>query len=153
MAHVAEDSQPRRSSSAMLSWPNVWTAQLSARHGVNVPHTLRQRSLRPTGAAVGSAEHLAASAHAVDLVRVLEVQRDGHHRRVGLDAVVEARPRLAKVVAPVHRAVLAASGRTEARVEGALVLRRDADVPAVGQGRETADLHVLPTDAAIGAAE
>src|SRR5262249_33572454 len=65
----------------------------------------------------------------------------------------EARPRLAEIRAPIERPVLAARGRAETGVEDAGIFWRDPDVAAVGERRETADLHVLPRRAAIGAPE
>src|SRR5437868_2123050 len=104
--------------------------------------------LAPRAAAVLGAEDLTGAADAVDAVGVGRVQRDGHHRRFRLDAVVEALPRLADVVAAVERAVLAAGGGAEARVQDTRVLRADADVAAVRQRREAAHLHVAPARAA-----
>src|SRR5438876_7728439 len=110
---------------------------------IDVLHALGQAMLAPRAAAVLGAEDLAGAAHAVDALGVGRVQRDGHHGRLRLDAVVEALPRLAHVVAAVERAVLAARGGTEARVHHARILRTHADVAAVGERREAPHLHVL----------
>src|SRR5216117_2494531 len=82
---------------------------------IDVLHALGRGILAPRAAAVLGAEDLAGAAHTVDALGVGRVQRDGHHGRLRLDAVVEALPRLAHVVAAVERAVLAARGGTEAR--------------------------------------
>src|SRR5438270_5577568 len=126
---------------------------LGAGERIDVLDAFRQAMLAPRAPAVLGAEHLARAADAVDAVGVGRVQRDGHHRRFRLDAVVEALPRLADVVAAVERAVLAAGGGAEARVQDTRVLRADADVAAVRQRREAAHLHVAPARAAIGALE
>src|SRR5256885_13932027 len=126
---------------------------LGAGERIDVLDAFRQAMLAPRAPAVLGAEHLARAADAIDAVGVGRVQRDGHHRRLRLDAVVEARPRLADVVAAVERAVLAARGGAEAREQHAWVLRADADVAAVRQRREAAHLHVAPARAAIGALE
>src|SRR5258708_9573339 len=109
--------------------------------------------LAPRAAAVLGAEDLTGAADAVDALGVGRVQRDGHHRRLRLDAVVEARPRLADVVAAVERAVLAAGGGAEACVQHTRILRADADVAAVRQRREAAHLDVAPARAAVGTLE
>ena len=67
--------------------------------------------------------------------------------------MIEARPRLAEVLAAVEGAVLAARGGAQAREERARVVGRDAHVAAVGEGGEAADLHVLPAHPAVGAPE
>src|SRR6266851_1660297 len=105
--------------------------------------------LPPRAAAVLGAEDLTTAAHAVDLVGVAGMERDRHHRALGLHAVVEPRPRPAEVLAAVERTVLAARGRAQARVERAWILRRHADVAPVGQGGEAPDLHVAPALAAV----
>src|SRR6267378_2592764 len=109
---------------------------------IDVLHALGQAMLAPGTSAVLGAEDLARAADAVDAIGVGRMQRDGHHGRLRLHAVVEARPRLAHVVAAVERAVLAARGGAQARVHHTRVLGADADVAAVGERREAADLHV-----------
>src|SRR2546428_7764690 len=120
---------------------------------IDVLHALGQAILAPRAAAVLGAEDLAGAAHAVDALGVGRVQRDGHHGRLRLDAVVEALPRLAHVVAAVERAVLAARGGTEARVHHARIFGTHAEVAAVGERREAPHLHVLPVCAAVGGLE
>src|SRR5439155_12109184 len=126
---------------------------LGAGERIDVLDAFRQAMLAPRAPAVLGAEHLARAADAIDAVGVGRVRRDGHHRRLRLDAVVEALPRLADVVAAVERAVLAARGGAEARVQHARVLRADADVAAVRQRREPAHLQVAPARAAVGTLE
>src|SRR5713226_4231461 len=98
----------------------------SARDRVDVLDLWRQRMLVPGPAGVLGAEDLTGAGDAVDLIGIAMMERHGHHRAVGLDAVVEARPRLAQIRAAVQRAVLAAGGRAETGVEHARVLGRDA---------------------------
>src|SRR5262245_41731376 len=112
------------------------TAASAAGEGVDVLHAVGQPSLVPRPAAVLGAEDLAAAAHAVHLIRIARMQGQGHHGALGLDAAVEARPRLAEVVAAIEGAVLAAGGRAQTRVEHARILRRHADVAGVGERRE-----------------
>src|SRR5437016_10742227 len=83
--------------------------------------------LVPRPAVVLRTEDLPGAAHAVDLVGIPWMERHGHHRALGLDAVVEARPGLAEVSAAVERSVLAARGRAEACVEDAGIVRRHAE--------------------------
>src|SRR5262245_60829235 len=97
--------------------------------------------LAPRASAVLRAEDLARAADAVDAVGVGRMQRDGHHGRLGLDAVIETLPRLAYIVAAIERAVLAARGRTETRVHHARILWAHADVSAIGERREASHLH------------
>src|SRR6266850_2806183 len=120
---------------------------------IDVLHAFGQAMLAPGTSAVLGAEDLARTADAVDAVGIGRVQRDGHHGRLRLDAVVEALPRLARVVAAVERAVLAARGGAEARIHHARILRAHADVAAIDERREPADLHVAPAPAAVGALE
>src|SRR5215510_2850900 len=75
---------------------------LAAGGRVDVLDVRGQPMLGPGAAAISRAEALARAAHAVDLIRIARVERDGHHRALGLDPVVEARPRLAQVLAPVE---------------------------------------------------
>src|SRR5213596_2330791 len=63
---------------------------LAAGDRVEVARAFRQAVLVPGPATVLGAEQLPESRDAVDLVRVAGVRRDRHHRRLGLDPVVEA---------------------------------------------------------------
>src|SRR5260370_36630963 len=123
---------------------------LGAGERIAALHAVRQAMLAPRAAAVLGAEHLTGAADAVDAVGVGRVQRDGHHRRLRLDAVIEALPRLADVVAAVERAVLAARGGAEARVQHARILRADTDVAALREPREPAHLQDARARAAVG---
>src|SRR5690349_5060308 len=78
---------------------------LAAGDGVAVAHALRQSALGPGLAAVARAEYLPDARDRVDLVWVFRVRHDSHHRRLGVDAMVEALPALANVVTAIHRAV------------------------------------------------
>src|ERR1700730_17846226 len=120
---------------------------------VGVLAARRQPMLVPAVAAVAGAEDLAAPGDAVDLVGIARMEGDTHHCRLGLDAAIEAPPAAAGIVAAIERAVRALRGRAEAGIQDARVVRRDADVAAVAQRREPADLHVLPAGAPIGAAK
>src|ERR1051325_183988 len=81
------------------------------------------------------------------------MRHDAPPRRLGLDAMVEALPGLADVIAAIDRPVGAARRRAQRRVHDLRVERRSADVAAIGQGREAADLHVFPMLALVAAAE
>src|SRR5262245_50269663 len=67
---------------------------------VGVLAARRQAMLLPAAAAVSSAEDLAAPGDAIDLVGVARMEGDTHHRRLGLEAVVEALPAAAEILAP-----------------------------------------------------
>src|SRR5439155_266055 len=75
--------------------------------------------LVPRPAVVLRTEDLPGAAHAVDLIGIPWMERHGHHRALGLDAVVEARPGLAQVspaaglfmTPPTSRALYSSSGR------------------------------------------
>src|SRR5207247_10105551 len=109
--------------------------------------------LVPRPAVVLRTEDLPGAAHAVDLVGIPWMERHGHHRALGLDAVVEARPGLAEASAAVERSVLAARGRAEACVEDAGIVRRNEEVAAIRERREAADVHGLPVGPALRAPE
>src|SRR2546427_3054655 len=109
--------------------------------------------LVPAMAAVSGAEDLAAAGDAVDLVGIARMEGHTHHRGLGLEAVVEAPPAAAGILAPKKRPIRALRGRAEAGVQDARVVRRHPDVAAVAQRREPADLHVLPALAPVGAAK
>src|SRR5271166_4134308 len=126
---------------------------LPAGHRVEVAGALRQPGLAPGAAAILRSEDLAEAGDAVDLVGVARMNRHAHHCRLGLDPVVEALPGLADIVAAIDRSVGAARRRAEAGVENFGIVRRDADIAAIGQRRKAVDLHVLPMRAAIVAAE
>src|SRR5436305_4874725 len=130
-----------------------WGLKLAASDGVAVAHALGQPALGPGLATVGGAEHLADARDREDLVRVFRMRHDAHHRRLGLDAVIEALPGLADIVAAIDRAVGAARRRAQRRIHHLRVERRGPDVAAIGQRREAADLHVLPMLALVAAAE
>src|SRR5438445_742317 len=83
----------------------------AAGDGVAVAHAIGEPTLAPALAAVLRAEHLAGPRDGVDLVRVFRMRDHPHHRRIGLDAVVEALPGLADIVAAVDGAVGAARRR------------------------------------------
>src|SRR5215469_14274833 len=91
--------------------------------GVDVAHALREMILVPGAAAIEGAEDLAATRHAVHLLRIARMQGHRHHGAVRLHPVVEARPGLAHVAAHVEGAVLAPRRRAEARVQRARILR------------------------------
>src|SRR5437899_11276258 len=109
--------------------------------------------LVPRPAVVLRAEDLTGTTHAVDLIGVPWMERHGHHGALGLDAVVEAGPGVAEVPATVERSVLAARGRAEACVEDAGIVRRHAEVAAIRERREAADVHGLPVGPALRAPE
>src|SRR6266478_7441638 len=73
----------------------------------------RQAMLVPAVAAVSGAKDLAAPCDAVDLVGIARMEGHTHHRRLGLDAVVEAPPAAAGIVAAVERPVRTLRGRAE----------------------------------------
>src|SRR5207253_3206859 len=83
-------------------------ASSAAGDGVDVADAFGQSGLVPAAASVLGPEHLAETGDAVDLVRVARMHCDAHHRRLGLDAVVEALPGLTDVIGPVDRPVGAA---------------------------------------------
>src|SRR5262249_56612271 len=58
--------------------------------------------LLPAFPAVTGAEYLAQPRDAVDLIGIARVQRHRHHRALGLDAVIDAPPGLAEVVAAIE---------------------------------------------------
>src|SRR5438132_7191844 len=95
------------------------TATSGARHRVHVLDPARQQRLAPALAAVARAEGLAAARDAVDVIRVVGIEGERHHRGAGLDAVVHARPALAETGRSVERAVLAAARRAQARAQRA----------------------------------
>src|SRR5438105_8329247 len=151
---------PRRSTSVSRSAvtssstdPRATTAPSGARHRVHVLDPVRQQRLAPRRAAVARAERLTAAGDAVGVAGVVRIERERHHRGAGLDAVVQARPALAEIGRPVERAVLAAGGRAQARVERAGIVGRDADVTGGGQRREATHLHVAPAPALVVALE
>src|ERR1700732_3518912 len=88
----------------------------AAGDAIGVAHPFRQAAFAPILAGVLGAEHLAGARYRVDLVRVARVQGHAHHRRVGLDVVVEALPGLADILALVDRAVGRARRRAQRRV-------------------------------------
>src|SRR4029077_17482624 len=118
--------------------------KLAARHAVGVAHAFREAVLAATLAAVLGAEHRTGARDAIDLVGVLRMDRHPHHRRVGLDAVVEALPGLADILAAIDRAVGAACRRGERGIEDFRVDRGGPDVATISLWRELADLHVDP---------
>src|SRR5262249_39680233 len=118
-----------------------------------VAHAVRQAVFAPALAAVLGAEYLTNARDGKDLVRVFRVQRDAHHRRIRLDAVVETLPGRADIVAAVDGAVGATGSGAQRRIHDLRVERRSADVAAVGQWRESADLHIGPMTALVGAAK
>src|SRR6516164_1973431 len=120
---------------------------------VGVVAAWRQSIFLPAAATVSRAKDLAAPGDAVDLVGIAGMESQAHHRGLGLDPMVEALPRAAEILAAVERTVGALRGRAEAGVQEPRVVRRDANVAAIAERRETADLHVLPALAAVGAAE
>src|SRR5215468_11108495 len=122
--------------------------RLAARDGVEVLDAVGQALFRPRPPAVPRAEDLPAAADAIDLLGVAPVQGHRHHRALGLDAMVEACPALAEILAAVERAVLASRGRAQAGVQVARIRRRDEDVAAVRQRREATDLHAPPARSA-----
>src|SRR2546428_12959037 len=97
--------------------------------------------LVPRPAVVLRTEDLPGAAHAVDLIGIPWMERHGHHRALGLDAVVEARPGLAEVSSAVERSALAARGRAEACVEDAEIVRGHAEVAAVRELYAAAGVH------------
>src|SRR6266545_5024807 len=129
----------------------IWAS--AAGDGVDILDARRQPALAPRPSTVLGAEDLAGPAHAVNLTRILMMQRDGHHRALGFDAAIEPRPRLPEVLAAVERAILTARGGAEACVEHARILRRYPHIPRIGERREAPDFHVPPDRAAIAAAE
>src|SRR6516164_115021 len=135
---------PPRLSKTEGSW-----LTLAAGDGVEIAGAFRQPVLVPGAAAVLRAEDLPEARDAVNLVRVARMDRHRHHRRLGLDPVIEALPGLADILAAIDRTVGAARRRAEAGIHDLGVMRRDADVATVGQRREPADLHVLPGLAAV----
>src|SRR6516164_3708117 len=139
---------PPRLSKTEGSW-----LQLAAGDGVEIAGAFRQPVLVPSPPAIQRAEDLPEAGNAVNLVRVARMHRHRHHRRLGLDAMVEAPPGQANIVGAVDRSVGAARRRAEAGIHDLGVMRGDADVATVGQWREPADLHVLPGLAAVVAAE
>src|SRR2546428_5615962 len=100
----------------------------SSGDGVDILDATGQRRLAPALAAVARAESLADARDAVDLVGIGGVQRQRHHRRPRLHAVVQAAPRLAEIGAAIERAVLAAGGGAQAGVERARIVWGHADV-------------------------
>src|SRR6266436_3777930 len=66
---------------------------------VGVLATRRQAVLVPAMAAVSGTEDLAAPGDAVDLVGIARVEGDTHHRRLGLNSMVEATPAAARILA------------------------------------------------------
>src|SRR6516164_2522631 len=88
----------------------------AAGDGVNVANTVRQASLAPRLATILCPEHLAKARDAVDLVGIARMHCNAHHRRLGFDAVVEAFPSLADILAAVDRPVGAARRRAEAGI-------------------------------------
>jgi len=131
------------------------SSRVSAQAGdrVEIARAFRQPVLAPSAAAILGAEQLTEARDAVDLIRVARMHHHRHHRCLGLDPMVEALPGLADIVAAVDRPVGAARRRAEGGIHDLGVVRRDADVAAVGQRREPVDLHVLPMLASIVAAE
>src|SRR5580658_7953657 len=93
--------------------------------------TLGQPVLAPALAAVLRAEDLAGLRGAIDLARVARMQRDRHHRLLGLDPVIKALPGLADIAAAENPAVKAAERRGERREHHVRVVRRGAQVAAV----------------------
>src|SRR6266850_6690241 len=89
----------------------------SSGEGVDILDAIRQERLAPALPAVGRAEHLRAARDARDVLGVARIERERHHRGTRLHAFVLARPGPAEVGALVERAVLAARGRAETRVE------------------------------------
>ena len=81
------------------------------------------------------------------------MRRDAHHRVVRLDAMVEALPGLADIVAAIDRAVGAAEGWAQRRIEHLRVVRRHAQIAAVAHRRIPPDLDISPMRAAIVAPE
>src|SRR5438067_12653120 len=77
------------------------------------------------------------------------MRRDAHHRVVRLDAVVEALPGLADIVAAIDRAVGAADGWAQRRIEHLRVVRRYAQIAAIAHRRIPPDLDITPMPAAI----
>src|SRR5262249_819555 len=120
---------------------------------VEVAGAFWQPVLVPGLTAVLRAEHLPEARDAIDLIGVARMDCDRHHRGLRLDPVVKALPGLADIVGAVDRTVGAACRRAEARIHQLGIVRRHADVAAVGKWREPADLHVLPALAAVVAAE
>src|SRR5262245_1384043 len=120
---------------------------------VGVLAARRQAMLLPAAAAVSGAEDLPAPGDAIDLVGVARMEGGTHHLGLGLQAVVEALPAAAEVLAPKQRPVGALRGGAEAGIQDPRVVRRDSNVAAVAQRREPADLDVLPALAAVGAAK
>ena len=80
------------------------------------------------------------------------MQADRHQRAVRLH-LVEALPGLADVLAAIERAVLRRGRHAQARIDRLGVLRRDADVAAVGERRIAVDPQILPGLALVLAAE
>src|SRR5437879_484968 len=85
-----------------------WGRGSAAGDGVAVAHAFGEPALAPGLAGVLGAEHLADPGDGIDLARVFRMRDHPHHRRVGLDAMVEALPGLANIVAAVDRTVGAA---------------------------------------------
>src|SRR5438045_643656 len=69
----------------------------AAGDGVTVADPFGQPALAPGLAAILRPEHLANARDREDLVCVLRMRHDAHHRRLGLDAVVEALPGAADI--------------------------------------------------------
>src|SRR5579863_8070727 len=105
--------------------------RLRAGERVAVGDAVGQRVGLPALAAVLGAEHLAAARRAVDLLGVARMGGDRHHGARRIEALVEARPGLAEIARAVEPAMLARRRDAEAGVEGARVVRRDANVAAV----------------------
>src|SRR5579883_97820 len=107
----------------------------------------------PTPAAILGAEDLALPRGAIDPRRIGRALRDDHQGALHRDAVVEALPAFAEIAAAVERALVAHRGDAQRRVHRLGIVPRHLDVARIGQGREAADAHLLPMQAAVGAAE
>src|SRR5712672_2160984 len=125
----------------------------AAGNRVAIADALRQALLGPALAAILHPEDLAGFGEAVNLPLIARIDRDAHHRRLGLDAVVEPLPALADILALVDRAVGAAEGRAQRGVQYLRVVWRGAQVAAITHRREPADIDILPMGAAVVAAE
>src|SRR3954468_20427062 len=119
-------TDPRQFSNAMI-FPSPAGDAVDALAGA------RHRVLAPALAAVLGAEHLRLTRGVEHHIGIVRMEVDRHHGALRLDPMIEALPGGARVGAAADRAGIALGRHAQAGIERRRILRRDADVSAIGQ--------------------
>ena len=132
-------------------FPRAWRS--GASHAVDVLHVVGQSILLPRASAILRSEDLSAARGAVHARRIGRMHVDRHHRGIRFDAMIEALPALAEILAAIERAVGAARCRRKTGLHDFRIVRRDGHIATIGKRRKSTDLDVAPRFAVIVGAE